>query len=125
MHRWAATACLAAGVWILAGPGWALLALGALVWLLAPAGSGALRADALQTRAAGAAAAVRDAWSRMRAAPRRSIAVTTMVVGALLLPLGVGVLAGAAVGAAIGAGAGAVTAGAELAGLSLLTGWNA
>ncbi|MEE2041965.1 hypothetical protein Q7689_00755 [Nocardiopsis tropica] len=125
MHRWAATACLAAGVWILTGPGWALLTLGALVWLLAPAGSGELRADALRERAAGAAAAVRGSWARARAMPRRTIAVTTMVVGALLLPLGVGVLAGAAVGVAVGAGAGAVTAGAELAGLSLLTGWGA
>ncbi|GAA0976053.1 hypothetical protein GCM10009551_010520 [Nocardiopsis tropica] len=125
MHRWAATACLAAGVWILTGPGWALLTLGALVWLLAPAGSGELRADALRERAAGAAAAVPGERARARAMPRRTIAVTTMVVGALLLPLGVGVLAGAAVGVAVGAGAGAVTAGAELAGLSLLTGWGA
>ncbi|MEV2277860.1 hypothetical protein AB0I72_19970 [Nocardiopsis sp. NPDC049922] len=125
MHRWAATACMAAGVWILAGPGWALLSLGGLVWLLAPAGSGELRADALRQRATGAAAAARAAWGRMRTAPRRFIAVMTMVVGALLLPLGVGVLTGALVGVAAGAGAGAVTAGVAAAGLSLLTGWNA
>jgi hypothetical protein len=125
MHRWAAVACLAAGTWMLTGPGWALLVLGALVWLLAPAGSGQVRADDVAARAKAAAASVRAALARNRQMPRRTIAVTTMVVGAIVLPLGVGLLAGSAATMAIGVGAVAVTAGVEMAALSILTGWNA
>lgn len=111
MHRAAAVACLAGGLWILAGPGWALLALGVLLWALEPGGGSApVRLDDVVKR-------VRGFGQVARQAPRRAAAVGSMAAGAVALPSGVLL--------AFGAGAAVITAGLSLVGVSLLTGWGA
>ncbi len=100
-----------AGVFVLAGAGWALLAGALLVlaaWRKEPDWA------VLAARAAGAA---RRLATRAKAAPRRATAVTGMGGGLALLPAGLGLSAGAGV---------ALTASAvALIGLSLLTGQGA
>lgn len=112
MARSLLVACLAfAGVWLLAGLGWALVA-------------GALLVFALWRRepdwalwAARVASAGHRAVARVRAAPRRATAVGGMTAGSALLPAGLGVSAG--LGVAVAA------CGVLLIGVGLLTGWGA
>jgi hypothetical protein len=112
MARSLVAACLAfAGVWLLAGAGWALVAGALLVfalWRREP--------DWAALGARGAAAGRRLA-ARVKAAPRRATAVGGMTGGIVLLPLGLGVSSG--LGIAVAA------AGGLLIGLSLLTGQGA
>src|SRR5260221_13239094 len=112
MTRSLLAACMAfAGVFVLAGTGWALLAGSFLVlaaWRKEP--DWRLLAD----RAAGAA---RRLGARVKAAPRRATAVTGMGGGLALLPAGLGVSAGAGVALAAG--------GVLLIGVGVLTGWRA
>lgn len=110
MHRAAAVACLVAGVWVLAGPGWALLLLGVALWGMAPRQQQPVRMDDVR-------AAVKAWAGRVWQAPRRAAAVGTMAVSAVALPSGVLLVAGV--------GAGVIAAGVVLGGVSLLTGWNA
>src|SRR6059058_1308234 len=77
-----------AGVWLLAGAGWALLAGAFLVfalWRREPDWA------VLRARAAGG---IRGLASRVKAAPRRATAVGGMTGGIVLLPLGLGVSSG-------------------------------
>ena len=101
-------ACLTAGIGLLAGPGWALLALGVLVELAWPHQAPAWLPDA-SARARGWLAAAKGA-------PRRVLAASTMTVGVVVIPVGVLLLAG--VGAAM------VVAGMLAGGVGLLLGWN-
>jgi len=105
-------ACLAfAGVFVLAGAGWALLAGAFLVlamWRQEPDWR------SLGARASGVT--VRLA-ARVKAAPRRATALGGMGGGLALLPAGLGVSAGAGVALAAG--------GALLIGVGVLTGWGA
>ncbi len=93
-----------AGVFLLAGPGWALLAgagLTAVLWRREPD----WRAVASRV------------VTVVRAGPRRAAAAVSMGGGVALIPVGLGVAAGA--------GAGLVAGGVALAGVSILAGWNA
>jgi hypothetical protein len=105
-------ACLAfAGVFVLAGAGWALLAGAFLVfalWRREP--------DWAHLRARAAAGTVTLA-RRVKAAPRRATALGGMGGGLALLPAGLGLSAGAGVAVAAG--------GALLIGVGVLTGWGA
>jgi hypothetical protein len=112
MARSLLAACLvSAGVYVLAGPGWALLGAGFLVFAL-------WRREpdwrALGARAAGSA---RRGTAWVKAAPRRAVAMGGMGGGVALVPLGLGLSAGLGVAVA--------SAGALLVGLSLLTGQGA
>lgn len=124
MHRLAAVCCLAAGIGVLAGPGWALLALGVLLWGSGPrrrpeADNGPQEAplDAAVARARELAVKARDGAARAAQKPRRTTAVASMAAGVTGVPTGVLLVAGT--GAAVLAAAGL------LIGVSLLTGWNA
>ena len=112
MARSLVVACLAfAGVWLLAGLGWALVAGAFLVlalWRREP--------DWAVLAARGADAGRRLAV-RVKGAPRRATAVGGMTGGIVLLPLGLGVSSG--LGIAVAA------AGGLLIGLSLLAGQGA
>ncbi|MEN2423017.1 hypothetical protein AABB02_33515 [Streptomyces rimosus] len=111
LYRSAAVVCLAGGVLILAGPGWALLVLGALLGSLAPAHeSPSLRLWSTVPR-------LRRTAARLAKAPRRTAAVASLTVGTVGVPTGVLLL--------YGSGAAVLCAGAALVGISLLTGWNA
>lgn len=110
---WVAAACVVAGVAVLAGLGWALLAAGALTWLTP---------RALPPTLAGRVKAV---WSsvlgRIRRVEwagrgRRSASVIAMGLAMLAIPLGVGL--------SIGAGPAIITSGVLLVSFSLLAGWN-
>src|SRR6266702_1497420 len=105
-------ACLAfAGVFVLAGAGWALLAGAFLVfaaWRREP--------DWAVLRARGAAASRRVA-AQVKARPRRATAVGGMTGGSVLLPIGLGLVSG--LGVAVAA------CGGLLIGLSLLAGQGA
>jgi hypothetical protein len=101
-------ACLAfAGVFMLAGPGWALLAgagLVAVAWRREPDWR------SLEARA--------RRWATVvRAAPKRAVAVGGMGAAVVLLATGFAL--------ALGSGAGLVAGGGSLAGVALLTGWGA
>jgi hypothetical protein len=109
IQRLAAAACAVAGVWMLTGPGWALLTAAALLFV-APE-SVRLRQAADRGRRVVAAA-----W-RWLATGRRAVATASMPAAAVLLPTGVFLLSGV--------GAGLLAAGLVLGGLSLLAGWNA
>ncbi|KWT61840.1 hypothetical protein ADL21_11175 [Streptomyces albus subsp. albus] len=111
LYRSAAVACLAGGVLILAGPGWALLVLGALLGSLAP------DREAQPLLLGSTVARLRRTAARLAEAPRRTAAVASLSVGAVGVPTGVLLL--------YGSGAAVLCAGAALVGISLLTGWNA
>ena len=114
MVRSVLAACLAsAGVYVLAGPGWALLAGASLVFALVPGDADSLLA-AWSRRAGGLA---RLAAAAAASAPRRAVAAAGMGGGLALVPAGLGLW--------IGLGAAAVAAGGLLIGLSLLTGQGA
>lgn len=110
MQRAGAIACIAAGVGLLAGLGWALLTLGVLAWATAPRRQAPDVAGEITAR-------LRTAIGWIRRVPRRAAAVTSMTAGVLGVPAGVLL--------AYGTGAAMITAGAACVGLSLLTGWNA
>lgn len=112
MVRSVVAACLVfAGVWLLAGAGWALVAGGCLVFAL---GRGEPDWAVLRARAAGAG---RRVAARVKAAPRRATAVGGMAGGIVLLPLGLG--------GAVSPWVAVAAAGGLLAGLSLLAGQGA
>ena len=112
MTRSLLAACMAfAGVFVLAGAGWALLAGAFLVlaaWRKEP--------DWAVLAARVTSGAVR-LGRRVKAAPRRATAVTGMGGGLALLPAGLGMSAGAGVALAAG--------GVLLIGVGVLTGWGA
>ena len=108
-QRICAGICAIAGVAVLAGLGWALL--GASVLLFAAAAPARLLVFGRRLRAATVAG-----WQWLTTG-RRSIAVASMPLAIVMLPLGVGLIAG--VGAAVVAG------GVALGAVSLLTGQNA
>jgi hypothetical protein len=114
MARSVLASCLAfAGVYVLAGAGWALLAGAFLTFALWPSGadtalSGAFRASAERFRRLAA-------WAV--AAPKRAVATAGMGGGVALVPAGLALSAGG--------GVAVVAAGALLIGVALLTGWGA
>jgi hypothetical protein len=105
-------ACLAAGIYLLAGLGWALLTLGILVEVAWPH-----EASSRPSWWPKVAERAQSAMVVVRQVPRRAAAVGTMGVGGLVVPGGVYLLGG--VGAAV------LTAGVLLVVASLLLGWNA
>ncbi len=105
----AAAGCAVAGVAVLAGPGWALIAAAALLYVV-PAPT-RLKVAAGRVRSATVAA-----W-RWLATGRRAVAAASMPTAVLLLAVGAGVAAGAGVGLAV--------AGVALGAVSVLSGWNA
>lgn len=109
MHRIAGICGLTAGVYVLAGPGWALLVFGALAWLAGDVKWAEIR-DVAHARAKAAATYVRSA-------PRRVLAATSMGAGVAGVPAGVLVW--------VGVGPAVLAAGALLLGLGVLLGWNA
>lgn len=113
--RWLAAGCAVAGVTVLAGPGWALLAAAFVLLVLPEPRSLAILAD----RVRGAATGVREKTRAVRArgAGRRAVAQGQMAAALLLGPLGTAVW--------VGVGAGLVVAALGLAALSLHLGWNA
>ena len=114
MARSAVAACLAfAGVWLLAGAGWALVAGAILVFALWPQGADTALARAF--RASAERGRQLAAWAA--AAPKRAVALGGMGGGVAAVPAGLAWLAGG--------GAAVVAAGSLLIGLSLLTGWGA
>lgn len=100
-----------AGVLLLAGTGWALLAGAGLVLVLWRA-----EPDWRQV-AARAGTAGRRGIGWVRSAPRRAVAVGGMTTALGVVPAGFAL--------ALGVGAGLIAAGAGLAGVALLAGWNA
>jgi hypothetical protein len=110
MVRSLVASCLAfAGVWLLAGPGWALLAGALLVFVLWPAGA--------ETELARAGRRASALARQAMAAPRRAVAMTTAAGGLALLPVGLALATG--IGIAVATAGGLLIAG------GLLTGWNA
>jgi hypothetical protein len=110
MARSLLVSCLAfAGVWVLAGPGWALLAGALLVFALWPQGA--------ETALARAGRQVLELGRRAAAAPRRAVAMGTSAGGLALLPVGLALSTGIGVAVAVGGGL--------LIGYGLLTGWGA
>lgn len=110
MHRYVAAASVAVGVGLLAGVGWALLALGALAWLLAPQGEKLPNLERVREQAAAVAAG-------LRAMPRRAVAVGSVGTGLAAIPAGVLVVGGLGMAGIVG--------GSLLVGFGVLTGWNA
>lgn len=114
MVRSLLAACLAfAGVWVLAGPGWALLAGACLVFVLWPQGA----ETAVEAAGSRAVAGVRRLAVRAAGAPRRAVAMVMSAGGLALLPAGLVISAGAGIAVA--------AAGGLLIGYGLLTGWGA
>jgi hypothetical protein len=110
MARSLLTSCLAfAGVWVLAGPGWALLAGALLVFVLWPQGA--------ETALARAGRQAVELGRRARTAPRRAVAMGGTAGGLALLPVGLALSTGIGVAVAV--------AGGLLIGYGLLTGWGA
>jgi hypothetical protein len=85
-RRIAAIALATAGIWLLAGPGWSLLALGVLVEVGWPRDRSAWL-EAVRRRAV-------EVWPKVRAIPQQIGAVTSAGSGMVLIPVGVGVFAG-------------------------------
>lgn len=114
MARSLLAACLAfAGVWLLAGLGWALVAGALLVFALWPQGA--------EMAFSGAFRALRERARRLAALavsmPRRAVATVSMGGGLALVPAGLGLW--------IGIGAAVAVAGGLFIGLSLLAGQGA
>lgn len=118
VQRWVALVAVTAGIGVLAGYGWALVAGGVL--LFAACGRQAVDVMGAWRRVRGA---VGRAGPRVVAAlepgvtARRVVAVVAMAAGLVALPLGVAL--------ATSAGIAVVSGAAVLIGVSLLTGWNA
>jgi hypothetical protein len=100
-----------AGLFVLAGAGWALLA-GAFLVLVLWRREPDWRAVGSRVAAAGSTVA-----ARVKAAPRRATALTGMTSGIMLVPVGLGLSASLGVGLA--------ACGVLLIGVGLLTGWGA
>lgn len=114
MARSVLASCLAfAGVYVLAGAGWALLAGALLTFALWPQAADTALAGWLRKAAALARAGA--AWAA--AAPKRAVATAGMGGGVALVPAGLAWSAGG--------GVAVVAAGSLLIGLALLTGWGA
>jgi hypothetical protein len=114
MARLLLASCLAfAGVYVLAGAGWALLAGAFLTFALWPDGADTALARGWR-QAAGLSRALAG---RVSAMPRRAGAAGSMASGIVLVPAGLVMSAGL--------GTGVVAAGALLIGFSLLTGQGA
>lgn len=105
--------CAVAGVGVLAGPGWALLAAAAALWVIPTPATVAGWVGRVGTRAW----VVTATAGRWVAGSRRRVAIVTAPAAAVLAPVGVAM--------SLGAGAGLVAAGLVLGGMSMLTGWNA
>lgn len=89
-RRLVVIACAAAGIWLLAGPGWALLALGVLVEVGWPRQRPAWVETVVgRARRGGVALA-----GRVRAIPQQLAAVGSAGAGMTLVPVGVGLVAG-------------------------------
>ncbi len=108
-RTWIAVACAISGVFLLAGPGWALLAAAALLWL-SPR-SDRLSAGAVRLRAA---AATGMSWL---VTSRRTVAAAGMPFAIVLIVAGLGVV--------FGIGWAVFGAGVLVGALSLHLGWNA
>lgn len=85
-RRIAAIVAATAGIWLLTGPGWALLALGLLVEIGWPRDRSAWLESARRR--------VLAVWPRVRAIPQQITAVSSTGSGVALIPVGVGVFAG-------------------------------
>lgn len=79
-------ACVALGIYLLAGLGWSLLALALLVEIGWPRQSAEWLAPVRRSVVA--------AWAQVRAIPQQIAAVTSAGSGMVLIPVGVGVFAG-------------------------------
>lgn len=101
-RRIAAIVCVAAGIFVLAGPGWALLALGVLIEVGWPRAQRDWRLTALGARlwdfGVNTAAVTRAAGRRVagatRVAPLQMSALGTVAAGAVLVPAGMLRIAG-------------------------------
>jgi len=114
MTRSVLASCLAfAGVYVLAGAGWALLAGACLTFAMWPDGADTALARGWR-RAAGLSRALAG---RVAGAPRRAGAAGSMASGIVLVPAGLGMSAGLGIAVA--------SAGVLLIGFSLLTGQGA
>jgi hypothetical protein len=100
-----------AGVWLLAGPGWALVAGAVLVLVLWR------REPDWRAVAARARAQALGVWSRVAARPRRAAAAGGMAAGVALVPSGFGL--------AVTPGVALIAAGGVLCGVAVLLGWGA
>jgi len=109
-----ALGCLVAGVAVLAGAGWALLAAGGLL-LVTPVSAASLRTRIAAAYAGGARGLARG-WGWFTAG-RRRVATVAAPSSLLLVPSGVALT--------YGVGLAFVAAGVMLAAFSLLLGWNA
>src|SRR6266496_2482119 len=102
-----------AGVFLLAGAGWALVAGACLVFALWPRGAD----DWVTAAFARSVVPVRRWVARVKAAPRRATAVGGMTAGVALAPVGLGL--------ATTAGTAVAAAGVLLIGVAVLAGWGA
>src|SRR6266540_1143929 len=74
------------GIWLLAGPGWALLTLGVLVEVGWPRE----RAEWLET----ARRRALEVWPKIRAMPQQLTGTSAVVAGVAVLPTGAGLVTG-------------------------------
>jgi len=108
MQRILASVCLTAGVLVLLGVGWALLAAGVLVWVTDERSVVWIRERVDRVRS----------WlSSIAVMPRRAIAGTSMGVGLVVAPVGAAAVAGV--------GVGILAAGALLISFGVFSGWGA
>lgn len=112
MQRLVAFGFLVAGVGVLFGLGWGLVAAGLLLWVRDDRATAWLsrRFDQLLIRVAAGR-------HRLREAPRKTVATWTMGAGMVTAPSGVMLVAGLGVALVVAAGL--------LIGISLLIGWGA
>jgi hypothetical protein len=108
-QRVTAGLCALVGLYVLVGPGWALLAAGALLWM-APEPR---RVSAFAKRTA---AGMGRAW-RWVASSRRRVAIAVTPSAIVVAAIGAALIGGAGVGLVVAAGG--------MSGVSLLAGWNA
>jgi len=109
---WLAGLCVVAGVGVLAGPGWALLA-AAVVLYLTPVPE---RVRHLARKARAWTMGKSRATRRWLVTGRHQVAMAAMPVGVILVPVGAGM--------AFGAGWALIIAGALCVGVALLLGWD-
>lgn len=112
LRRVVAAVCAVAGVVILAGFGWALLAAAVLLFAAAPP---------TQVKALGRWLGEVGRWA---ASAQRRAAITVMPPAVVLLAVGVGLVFGTGFGLVAGVGATLIVLGLSAGGLSLALGWN-